>query len=880
MNPPRLLDRVLARAVGDREVAESIRGDLYDECRRRPPALRGAWYAWHVSWIAAGYFAARAVGRAPRRARGAARCALTAGWDLRHAPRMWRRRPGFTALTVITLGLGIGATTAIVTVVDRVMLRPLPYPDAHELVTVWNTFPAWRGHEVLDPYWDEVHLSYPEYRDWRDGQTAFRQVAIYSTGPATLTGVGDPALIGLGTASSTLFPLLGARPQRGRTFSADEEGAGGDRVAVVSHRFWMGRLGGVADPVGRPLTIDGERYLVIGVLAEGFRVRSHDGLPAQTPDVWVPAGLFGDADDRGQHRYEAIARLRPGTSIAQAEADAGPLLRGGADPSRMGVRVLPRQREEVASARGLLIVLLLAAAVLMAIAGVNVATLFAAETSQRRHELATRRTLGASRWQLARQLAVESGSIGLLGAVVGTTIAVAGVPALLALAPAELELPRQIPLAVRILVATALFGVVVGIAFGVVPSLLASRSPAGSALHARTVTSHRAAARVQRGLIAIEAALCIVLLVGAGLLARTLLAMEAVDPGFRRENLVAINLPLSGPQTQPHLVSRLARDLIDRIGALPGVSAVTGANTVPFADEGTSSSFTIEGRPVADGEKWPEAHRRSVLPGFHEVLDIAVVAGRGIRGTDVEDSHAVVVVSESLAERYWPDRSPIGEFIVRDDRRWEIVGVVRDILHADLTERTQSTFYFPFYQQPPNRFWMLVRSAVPADDLLPAIRRTVADMAPSVALGRVDALGRFVDESTGAARYRAALVAVFGGCSLLLAAVGIFGVTARMVAARRRELGLRAALGARRSVITRTVMATEAWAIGAGIAAGLVLSAVAVRALQAFLFGVSPYDATSFVQAAAVLAAVGLGASYLPARRTSNADPMEVLRVE
>lgn len=880
MRPPRLGDWLIARTAPSPESGENIRGDLHEEYIALPRGLRDLWYLWQSAWIAGGYLAAR-LARRDHWWRGGA----GAGWswtgrDLRHAVRLWRRHPGFAVLVVATLGLGIGATTAIVSVVDRVLLRPLPYPEPDELVTVWNTYPTWRGHEVLDAFWDTVPLSYPEYVDWRDGQSAFRSVAIYTSGNATLSGIGDPALIGFGTASSTLFPLLGVRPSVGRTFRADDEGAGGNRVAVVSAGFWASRLGATRDLSGTSIVVDGERYDVIGVLPIGFRLRSYLGLGLQTPDVWVPAGLFGNADDRGHHQYEAIARLAPGVSITQAEGDAGPLLRGAADPSRMGIRVLPRQQEEVAAARGPLIILLLAASVLMVIAGVNVATLFTAEAWNRRHEFATRRALGADGGQLARQLVLESGSLGLLGAGVGIGVAGLALPTLLRLAPPELALPAHVPLNIRMLVASALSGVTIGIGFGLVPSLLTLRAQTGSALNRRTVAGHRTTARLQRALIALEAALSIILLIGAALLGRSLLAMEAVDPGFQGENLVAVNLPLSGPRTQSARVVQLARDLVDRLGATPGVSVVTGANVVPFSGEGGSSSFRIDGRPVAEGEKLPEAQRRNVLPGFHETLGIPVVAGRTIGPEDREHSRPVVVVSQALAERYWPGESPIGEFIVRDNQRWEVVGIVGDVLHADLTSSHQSTFYFPFYQQPPNRFWMIVKSTLPPETLIPTLRREVTAIAPDVALGRTETLDAMVDQSTAPARYRAALIAVFGACALLLAAVGILGLTARMVAARRRELGIRIALGAHQGAVTRAVMATEASAMVAGIAAGLGVSFFAVRTLDAFLFGVAPYDPESFIGAGALLAVTGLLASYLPARRTAKLNPVEVLREE
>lgn len=879
MIPARLVNWLLARAVANPEAVENIKGDLLDECRRRPAAVRGLWYRWQALRIAAGYGASYLAGR--RSAFAADRGRFALGRDVRDAIRLWRTRPGFTALAVATLGLGIGATTAILSVVDQVMVRSLPYPHPDELVTVWNTYPQWRGHEVLDPLWDVIPLSYPEYRDWRDGQSTFQRVAIYATTHATLTGIGDPALIGFGAASSTLFPMLGVRPHLGRSFRPEEEGAGGTRVAVVSYRFWQGRLGGVSPLAARSLMVDGNAYVVIGVLPEGFHLRSMRGVTTDTPDVWIPAGLFGDADDRGWHLYEALGRLRTGVSPARAVADIGPLLRGDRDPERMGVRVLPRQREETAAARGPLLVLLLAAALLMVIAAVNVATLFTAEASKRRREFATRQALGASHRQLARQIALESGSIGLLGAAVGVIIALVGVPVLLTLAPPELGLPARIPVDLRVLAGTAVFGMVVGIVFGAVPGLLVSRPASGSVLNVRTVTHHRVTARAQRVLITVEAALSIVLLVGTGLLVRTLGAMEAVDPGFRRQHLLAVSVPLTDRDTQPHRVMQLARDLTERLGALPGVDAVTGANAVPFSGEGGSNSFEIEGRQYTQEEKLPEANRRNVLPGFHETLGIPLLAGRTFNEADREDSRPVVIVSQSLAEEYWPGDSPLGAFIVRDRRRWEIVGVVGDILHSDLRGAAQPTFYFPFYQQPPaDRFWMVLRSRLSVDYLAPSIRHAVATAAPNVAVGKVEALGGFVEASTASARYRATLVALFGGCSLLLAAVGVFGLTARMVAARRRELGIRVVLGARGAEITRTVMTADASAIGIGIAVGLVLAMFAVRGLDAFLFGVSPHDPGAFIGAAAALAAVGLMASYLPARAATRTDPVEVLRAE
>jgi putative ABC transport system permease protein len=317
-----------------------------------------------------------------------------------------------------------------------------------------------------------------------------------------------------------------------------------------------------------------------------------------------------------------------------------------------------------------------------------------------------------------------------------------------------------------------------------------------------------------------------------------------------------------------------------RLEALPGIDRVSGASAVPFSGEGGSSSFDIEGRPVPQGEKKPEAHRRTVLPGYHEMLGISLIAGRTFTPADGPDAVQVVIVSQSLADQFWPGENALGQFIVRDGQRREIVGIVSDILHADLTGTHQSTFYVPFYQEAPNRFWLVVGASMPLDALIPAIRRTVSALAPTVAVGRVNALGQLVEESTAPARFRATLVAIFGGCSLLLAAVGIFGVTARMVSARQREMGIRIALGARNEELTRTIVLTESKPVALGVVIGLGAAALSVRALDSFLYGVSFYDVPTFVGTALLLGTIGIVASYVPARLTAKANPLEVLRAE
>jgi putative ABC transport system permease protein len=410
--------------------------------------------------------------------------------------------------------------------------------------------------------------------------------------------------------------------------------------------------------------------------------------------------------------------------------------------------------------------------------------------------------------------------------------------------------------------------------------LLLSHLDSRTSLTLRTMSSDRVSARVQHALIAVEAALAIVLVVGAGLLGRSLMHLESVDPGFSRRDLVAMSIPLGAPGSESVDVIGSVRELVAQVSAIPGVEHATAASTVPFSGEGGSSSFQIEGRPVPAGEKSPEAHRINAMPGFHEILGIPIVAGRTFTESDQLLERDVIVVSETLARRYWPGASPVGTYIHRDDRRWQIIGVVRDVLLSDLSESHQSTFYFPFWREPSSRFWIIVRSPLPTEALIPSVRAVVQRVASGAAVARVARLDALVGESTAPARYRAILVAVFGSCSVLLAAVGIFGLTARMVTARRRELGIRAALGAQRAQITRSVMSSEARALVVGIAAGLLLAVAAVRSLESFLFDIAPLDLPTFAAAALALGAIGLLACYLPARWMAEGNPIEVLRAD
>ena len=804
--------------------------------------------------------------------------------DARMAARGIRRTPGHAGLVALTLALGIGATSAIFTVVDRVLLQPPPYPNASELVTVWNTYPEWRGHHVLDSFWDRIALSWPEYVDWRDGQTSFHQVAIYGARPVALTGAGDPVRLRAGLASSTLFPMLGVKPALGRFFSTDEEGPARRRVAVLGHGLWRDRFGADPSMAGRTIDLDGIGYAVVGVLPPDFRFRTIEGFSAGSElDVWIPIGADGADLDRGNHNYESIARLRDDRTIADATRESAVLLSGGGDPDwAQRARIVRRHDAEVGAARAPLLLLLGSVGLLMLLACANVATLFLGQVAGRRPELATRAALGAGRFRLIRQLLVESFVLGGLGVVGGIGVAQIGQRLLLRWAPPELRLPAELSVDWRMLGFAAGLGMVASLFFGLLPALLVRRLRLGDELRGGFHRIVQGSGSLQRALIAAQFAVSGILLVGTGLLARSLAAELAVDPGFSADRLLGFEIQLPADRYDTNASrSTFFDELSLRLAAQPGIRGVTATSALPLSGRTGSSSFQIRGREVPDGEKSPEARRSTVMPGFHEALGIPLIEGRSIRSSDRDDSAPVVLVSESMAERFWPGRSPLGERIVRDRREFEIVGVVGDVLSDDLTGEVKATFYVPLHQAE-NRSAMTVVAVTTIEPgrLAGTVRDVVWDLDADLPIEQIEPVSATFSRATQDGRYRALILTMFSIAAVLLAGVGIFGITARTLAQRFRELGVRLALGADPGRLVRQIVGREAVSLGIGVAAGLVGALLAARLLEGFLFRVDGHDPLTFLTAGALLAGLGLAASYLAARRVSALDPATVLREE
>lgn len=883
MRPP--LERWLTRLIAPRD-REYVAGDLREEYLQRRlregPAAAGLWYAREIAAAIRERIRAARCAIRGRAALGGRRATGSIGQDLRFAARALRRRPAHAALVAGTLALGIGATTAVFTVVDRALLRSPPFRDPGELVAVWNTYPGWRGNEVLDPYWDRIPLSWPEYADWRAGQESFESVAIYGWSEMTLTQVGTPVRVDVGLASSSLFPLLGVEPALGRTFARDEEGAGAPRVVVLDHALWRDRLGERRDVLGSTLRLDGTAFTIIGVLPSRFRLRAIGGAGNDGYDVWIPVGSDGDSLDRGSHGYEAIARLARGPITPALVDETGRLLGGESYPDRRGARIVPRRREEVRETRGPLLLLLASSGLLMALACVNVAALFVGRILARRGELATRAALGAGRWRILRQLSIEALVLGGLGVLGGLAIARGGVQLLIAAAPADLHLPAGVTIDPRVLGFCVGLGLVTSLLFGLAPGALLRRGDLDGQLRRASGRLLSGGRRFQRALVGVQVGLSLLLLIGAGLLGRSLAAELDIDPGFDAATLVSFDLALPpDPYGSRARRSAFFRSLVGHLEALPGVDRVSGVSALPFSSRGGSSSFQIVGREVPESQKKPEALRRTVLPGFYEALGIPLLRGRTFDEADRDGASEAVVISRAMERRFWPDGDAIGARIERDGRTWEIVGVVDDVLTDDLLDDPKPTFYTPFHQaENRERLSLIVRASVPAARLASRIREAVWDMDRTLPIDHFRQVQALLDAATAPQRYRTMMLALFAVLATSLAAVGIFGVTSRTLVQRTREMGIRVALGAAPRRLIGQVVRGEAPALLAGVVAGLGAAIVMSRALTPFLYGVPRLDPVTYGMAIVLLVVTGLTAALLAARRVGRLDPARVLRAD
>lgn len=804
------------------------------------------------------------------------------GQDLRYGLRMLARAPGFTAVALLALVLGIGANSAIFSVVNSVLLRRLPFRQPEALMMVWE---------------DATHLGFPEntpsaanFRDWREQNTVFDGLVAFAFRSFNLTGgAAEPERLDGRRISAGTFALLGVTPLLGRNFLPEEDRPGAN-VVLLSHGLWQRRFG--ADPhiVGRAITLDGESRTVVGVMP---RLVELPNLEGWTDQLWVPLAFTPEeADNRGNHYLWVLGRLKPGVTRAQAQAEMTTVMarlekQYPAENTRMGIKVRPLHDQLVGDIRPALLVLLGAVGFVLLIACANVANLLLARAAGRQREMAVRLALGAVRSRLTRQFLTESLLLAALGGAGGLVLAWSGLALLKHLIPAAVAQAEHIALDGRVVLFTAGLSLATGLLFGLFPALQASSGNLSETLKegGRDGSSGRRGQRLRSLLVVAEVAISFLLLIGAGLLIASFVHLLKLDPGYRTDHLLTLKLTL-GPTKYPDREQRVAffREVTRRVRALPGVVSVAAASNLPLTYYGDSMPIGVEGRADPPPDQMPDVIFRVVSPGYFETMGIRLVQGRDVHDSDTADKPRVAVISEKMAQHFWPGENPLGKRFkpgsVTSDSPWrEVVGVVRDVRQNDFLAAPKMQMYFSHEQVvslASNA--LVVRTSMDPLSLGTAIRNTVWSIDREQPVSDLRTMEELVASAVARQRFSALLLGVFAGVALILAAVGIYGVMSYTVSQRTREIGLRMALGAQRGDVLRMTVQQGLRLVALGLALGLVAAFALTRVMASLLHGVSATDPLTFGGIALLLLLVAALASYLPALRASRVDPMEALR--
>lgn len=803
--------------------------------------------------------------------------------DLRYAGRGLLKSPGFTAVAVLTLALGIGANTAIFSVVNSVLLEPLPFDEPERLVQVFEVTRG--GVGTASP---------PNFMDWRDANTVFREMGAYTATAGALSGAGDPQRIAGAAVTGGFFPVLGEAPVLGRTITDADAVTGQDHVVVLSHGLWQRRFG--ADPgiAGSTVQLDGGDYTVIGVMPEGF------GYPAGA-EIWVPLA-FTEEDlttQRGAHYLDVIARLAPGATVGQASSEMAALAdlleaRNPATNTGSSALVLPLREAMVGDARPALLILLGAVGFVLLIACANVANLLLARTAARKRELAVRSALGAGQGRLLRHVLAESVLLGLIGGAAGLALAKLALDVLLTFPFDGMPRLAGTRLDGTVLAFTAGVSVLTGVFFGLLPAIRSGRArdlTAALKSGGGAVAQDRTGGRTQGALVVAEMALAVLLLAGAGLLLKSFISLQRVDPGFNPSGVLTFNiaLPRSG-YPEPEDSQAFFGELERRVAALPGVERVAGIFGLPLTGFNyTISVERLDGAPAYDEpgqERYTQV--RVVTPGYFRAMEIPLLAGRPLADTDRAGTEPVVVVNESAAELLWPGgdalghRFELGTTLGLGGPRigGSVVGVVADVRHHGPAEAPRPEIYAAHGQFPVDFMSMTVRTSVPPASLVNPVREQLRTMDSSLPMDDVRTMEQRLAASVAEPRLYMLLLSVFAVAALLLAAIGIYGVMACSVRTRVNEIGIRRALGAEAGDVLRMVVGKAMSLALGGLVLGLLAAFALTRVLEGLLYGVSATDPLTFAGVALLLAAVALLASFIPARRAARVDPMLALRDE
>ncbi|MDQ3313863.1 MAG: ABC transporter permease [Verrucomicrobiota bacterium] len=804
--------------------------------------------------------------------------------DFKYALRMLIKAPGFTLIAVLTLALGIGANTAIFSVVDTVLLRPLPFKTPEQLVMIWGTSAKDQNAKETD--------SFPDFYDYREQSQSFSAMAAYTGAGSVLNGMGEAQeLTGVAVAGD-IFSVLGVNPMLGRGFTPEELKVGAPNTVILGHGLWKRAFGRDPKIIGQQVNMAGRSCTVLGIMPPGWNFP----IGPETRDFIAPLEPLTatSVPQRGSHFLRLIARLKPGVTVEGAAAEMKPIAARLAQQypetnTDRGVGIVPLLDDVVGDVRPALLVLLGAVALVLLIACANVANLLLARAAARSREIGIRAALGAGRARIVRQLLAESFLLALLGGAGGLLLAWWGVDLLGAFGPRDV--PRINDLRINTGVVFFTFGLAIlsTIAFGLIPALQVSRSNVNEALQqgAKGSTGGLHGSRMRGFLVVSQVSLSLLLLAGAGLLIKSFLNLRSTNPGFEPSRLLVLDQVV--PRTTYSEEDRQRRfyaELIPKLSRLPGVESVGGATPLPFSDNDAASSFAIAGQPAPAPGQNPDASHLIVVPGYFRTMKIPLRNGRDFNEHDTERSGLVVIVNESFAQRFLPNVDPLGQRVLlqregKEPDVLEVVGVVADSKHNTLGEAIQPEMYQPLAQAPNRRLWIVLRVAnAKLSGLDASVRRIVHEQDPDLFVRNLEPMESLIGQGLAQPRFNMMLLGIFATVAMILAAIGIYGVIAYSVTQRTREIGIRMALGAQRTQMLGMVLRQSLTVVMIGIAIGLVAALAATRLLASLLYGVGANDVFTYASVVFLLGAAAFLASYIPARRAMKVDPMIALRYE
>jgi predicted permease len=801
--------------------------------------------------------------------------------------RQLRKNPQFTALALLIIALGIGANTAIFSVVNAVLLRPLPFPQSERLVQVWHVPPAASFHGM-----SIFSVSPANYLDWLDQSRVFEQMAIYGRNSFNLTNQNQPEAVMAARVSSAFFSVLRVNPLLGRAFIPEEDQSGRDHVALISQAFWQSHCGSNPNIVGQKIILDQQGYTVVGVMPAKFFFPAPD--TEWQPQVWTPLGWTDkDRAVRGNHNYLVVGRLKPEISLKQAQADMNTISRRleqqyPADDKGWGAVVVPLRDQLVGEVRPALLVLLGAVAFVLLIACANLANLLLAKTLAKSKEIAIRTALGASRIRVLRQVLSETIVLALLGGTLGLLLAQIAIVSIVSFLSAKLPRAGEIGLDGRVLGFTFAMSIVTGVLAGLAPAWRLTKSNVNEQLKQGSgrTGSDQSGNRTRSALVVAEIALSLTLLMSAGLMVRSLWRLRNVNPGFDPHNLLTLTLDLPPVKyAEPRQQLGFVDEVLRRVRVLPGVDSAGAIDALPLSGNGSTQPIAVEGRPSVEMSEQPEVAVRTITPGYIHATRVAMLKGRDFTDADAADKPAAILVSESLAERFWPNENPIGKHLTLSffpGRSREVVGVVKDVKQDGLNVAERiATLYVPLAQTPVHRgVSLVVRTGSNRVNLVSAVTDAVHQVDSEEPVVDVMTMDEILSGSVAQQRFNMLLLATFAGLALFLAAVGIYGVLSYAVKRRLQEIGIRMALGAARGDVLRMILGQGLRLAFMGVCIGLVASLGLTRFLTSQLFQVKASDPLTLTGVSLLLVAVALAACYLPARRATKVEPSVALRYE